>query len=343
MGISARFGVALAFCAAFAAPAAAQDCGLKQAASLDMTPWNGRFLVAVTINGAQQPMLLNTGGGITNLAGQALQTLGLHAINDARIKSLDSNGNASQRYVQVQDFAMDRIQAKNIEFMVAPSPNAGADGAFVGSLAADLMSRYDVELDFAARKLNFFLQDHCPGRVLYWNPPIAAEVPIELHRPSSGGDRTVNVRDPIRDIHLWVPVMLDGKPVRAMINTGAANSTLSADVARVDFDVTVDSPGSRPMGSVDGNPDHRMFGHIFSTLTFEGVTVSNPHVVVLPNLTGSKDPNNSLVTGSNIQRIDDNIGAEMTIGMDVLRNLHLYVAFAERKLYITPAANPAKP
>jgi hypothetical protein len=39
--------------------------------------------------------------------------------------------------------------------------------------------------------------------------------------------------------------------------------------------------------------------------------------------------------------VDDGLGSEMTVGMDVLRHLHVYIAFNERKLYITAAAAPA--
>ena len=31
----------------------------------------------------------------------------------------------------------------------------------------------------------------------------------------------------------------------------------------------------------------------------------------------------------------------MIIGMDVLRKLHMYIAFGERKLYVSPASAPA--
>ena len=33
----------------------------------------------------------------------------------------------------------------------------------------------------------------------------------------------------------------------------------------------------------------------------------------------------------------------LTIGMDVLRKLHIYMAFKENKLYLTPASAPAQP
>jgi len=77
-----------------------------------------------------------------------------------------------------------------------------------------------------------------------------------------------------------------------VINTGANYSTLSANTAKFQFGVTADSPGSTPMGSFDGNPDHKVFGHVFSSLTFDGVTVTNPHVAVIPDLVGSKEGGN---------------------------------------------------
>lgn len=342
-----RFGpISLALTILTSSAAFAQDCGaLKQVASLDMTPLGngGQMLVPVTINGAEQKMLVNTAGGISSLTDKAVETLGLHAIDASRIKALDSAGNASRSYVAVQDFALGGLQSKGIQFMVAPNPNAGANGQFVGVLAGDMMSHYDVEMDFATRKLNFFLKDHCPGHVLYWNPDPAtvAVVPVSFRKPTPNDSRTGFRTYVDRDVHIWVPVTLDGKSFKAALNTGAARSTMSAKVAKFVFDVTADTPGSVPLGAVGGNPDHKIFGHVFSTLTFDGVTVTNPHIAIIPDLIGSKDPDNDYRTDSHIKRVDDDIGAEITIGMDVIKQLHLYIAFGERKLYITPAAAPA--
>lgn len=326
--------------------ALADDCGpLKQVASLDLTPLGngGQMLAPVTINGSEQKMLVNTAGGISSLTDTAVETLGLHAIDGSRIRTLDTAGNASRRYVGVADFALGTLKAPGIQFMVTPNPNAGAGGQFAGMLAADLMSHYDVEMDFAARKLNVFLQDHCPGHVLYWNPDPAAiaVVPVSFKRPTPNLSRT-GFRPYIdREIHIWVPVTVDGKSFKAALNTAAARSSMSARVAKFVFGVTPDSPGAVPLGTMDGNPDHKVFGHVFSTMTFEGVTVNNPHVAIIPDLIGSKDPDNGFRTDSHIARVDDDIGAEMTIGMDVIRRLRLYIAFGERKLYITPASPPA--
>jgi hypothetical protein len=65
--------------------------------------------------------------------------------------------------------------------------------------------------------------------------------------------------------------------------------------------------------------------------------------VVLPDKAGSKDPNNGFVTGTRTQKVDDPDSSDpvMLIGMNILGKLHLYVAFSENKIYMTPAAAPA--
>ena len=117
---------------------------------------------------------------------------------------------------------------------------------------------------------------------------------------------------------------------------------MSAKDAEAAFGITPDSPGFGAAGHGRRRPEHKVFGHVFSSLDFDGVAVNNPHVAVIPDLVGTKDPDNGVVTGSLIQHVDDGLGSEVTVGMDVLRHLHLYIAFKERKLYISAAAAPPR-
>jgi hypothetical protein len=56
----------------------------------------------------------------------------------------------------------------------------------------------------------------------------------------------------------------------------------------------------------------------------------------------AKGADQSLKTGSSIQRWSDDIKLQpVTIGMDVLRRLHVYLAFKEDKMHITAARPPA--
>jgi hypothetical protein len=178
------------------------------------------------------------------------------------------------------------------------------------------MGEYDIELDFAGGKMNYFSRDHCPGKVVYWPAAAIAVVPIRF------GDMQ----------HLVLDVSLDGHPFRAMIDTGAPGTTLTMGEARRVFGLTP-ADGDKP------------FEHVFQKLSFEGLEVANPHIAVIPDKTGSKDPNNDFVTGSRVHRVDDADTSDpvMLIGMNILSKLHLYIAFSERKIYVTPASPPQGP
>jgi hypothetical protein len=248
-----------------------------------------------------------------------------------RTKLLDRAGYASNSFVVVRQFDVGGMEGKNIQFMVSPAPQSGSNPnrPFDGVMAGDLLEAYDVEMNFADGKLNFFSKDHCDGRVVYWPAQAVAVVPY----------RTTRAGGPIRDTHIRVPVTLDGKALTALIDTGSARSTMSAAIAKADFHVTAESPDAVPLGTVANDPRHKVFGHVFGRLTFEGVAVNNPHIAIIPDLVGSKDPTNTLRTGSNVERVDDKIGPEITIGMDVLKKLRVYLASRERRLYLTPSSS----
>jgi hypothetical protein len=326
--------------ACLSSPAVAEACGpLKQVASIDMaTGPSGRYLVPVTINGAPQTMLLNTAGGITSLRRESADAMGLHAIDASRIKLLSSNGTASQKFAQM-DFQLGAIHFPDLQLIVMPKVGDGAP-PFVGSLAGDILQRYDVEMDFAGRKLNFFSKDHCPGKVIYWKADAYAVVPVTLQIPTPEDFRKGFRPYSPRGSHINVPVKIDGKDITAVLNTSSIPSTMSTDTAKYTFGVTAESPGAVPVESPDGDPQHRMFRYTFPSLTFDAVTVTNAKFLIYPNLTGSKDPDNDFRTGTRIGRVDDGLGGRTTIGLEILRKLRLYVAYGEDKLYITPATAP---
>jgi len=320
--------------------ALAEDCGpLKQIASLDMAVGPaGNYLVPVSINGMSQKMLLATAGGITSLRQDAVDAMGLHAIDASHVKLLSGNGTASQSYAQI-DFELGAIHMPRLQVIVTPTVGGNAP-PFAGGLAGDFLSLYDVEMDFAGRKLNFFSKDHCPGHVIYWKTDAFAVLPISLQLPTGDDSRTGFRTYSYRGSHINVPVSINGKDFKAALNTASQISTMSMDTAKFIFGITADSPGAVPLDSPDGNPEHKAFRYTFQTLTFDTVTVTNAKFVIHPNLIGSKDPNNAGRADTRLHRVDDNIGGGITIGMDVLRKLRLYVAYGENKLYITPASAP---
>jgi len=320
---------ALLCASAFFASSHAADCGpLQQVLSVDLIAApSGVSMLPVTINGTQRKLLLDTAGGLTMLTQTAVDSLGLHAVS-SNVRMLDRAGNASARMVTVDSMILGGMEAKNVAFLISPNANLGSNPNLPvdGVLAGDFMEHYDTELDFAGNKMLYFSTDHCDGHVVHWTTAPASAISFMHGRP--GVMRSGN------DTHIRFHVTLDGKDLLAVLATGSARSTMSARVADTDFKVREDSPGTVPLGNIGGR---KVFGYVFKTISFGDVTVTNPHIAVLPDLIGRNDPNNGGRTGSRIGRVDDNLEPDLTIGMDVLKKLHLYIATKEDKLYVTAA------
>jgi len=327
LSASATFVIAFVASSFVCLPAWAEDCRpLKQVMSLDLNVLpNGLFTVPVTINGSPRQLLFGTGGGYSNLTQSAMESLGLHP-NGTYSKLLALNGNVSQTGVTLDSFVMGGVEAKGLVMMISPRARIGATGAD-GVLAGDIMIAYDEEMDFANKKVLYFLPDHCEGDVVHWTNLSSAVIPFR--RPPLGSNIPY-------DSHIRFDVVVDGKDVLAMLSTGSARTTISAKVADAEFDVNENTPGTVPLGKLGGR---KLVGYAFKTISFGNISVSNPQIEILPDMIGLNDPNNDFRTDDRSKRVDDDMGADMIIGMDVLKKLHIYIATKESNLYVTAAGD----
>jgi predicted aspartyl protease len=303
--------------------ALAEDCGpLKQLNTIDLVAGPNRAMVPVSINGIPKLFLLDTGGDVSQINGEVADELKL-AQRDANVTMLDMYGHASTKMVRIEKFTVGRQSGEYINMAVHPNPNFGVGTRYVGLFSPDLMGNYDVEIDFGTYKMNYFSPDHCDGHVVYWPHAALAVTPMTFRRR-----------------HIRLPVQVDGKELKAEIDTGATNTVMMAETAKRLFDIVPETPGNVPLNS---RGMAAAFGRIFSTLDFEGVAVKNPHIIIVPNLIGTKDPNNGMRTDTRTKLVDDlEDRPDMLIGMDILRKLHLYIAFRENRIYISEAGAPSQ-
>ena len=313
----------LAATAAFAAGAQAQSCGpLKRALSLDLKPGPAGgplFGVAVTVNGTPRTFALSTNGQISRLGRAVVTELKLSPRSQGRL--LARNGAVRNAQVVTVDLGVGGQVLKDNEMIVADDP-----GRFDGVYAPDLMQHYDIDMDFAARKLNYFLSDHCDGQVIYWTTAGATSVPVR--------GWTEHASYPV----MTVPVSVEGHELMATVNTGDPITIMEADTAHQLFNLTADSPGAIPLGTMNGNASQRIYGYTFKTLAIGGLVMNNVRVRVEPDLlgTGTRD---TLQADSHIVRRTDNRAPAVRLGMNVLGRLHLYIAAKEEKLYLTQGAD----
>jgi len=301
-------------------PAQAADCKPLQIINivkLERSKTGSGFLVPVEINGVPQKFVLDTGGAMTQISLQTAKALELKE-ESSEFKFYDLYGNVSNRQVFVKTFDMGRARGENLKFPISPIQNLEDRVGANGLLSTDLFLQYDVDMDFGANRLNYFSQDHCEGRVSYWPERPVAVVPITLENG-----------------HINVPVTIDGHGLQAIIDTGADNSAMTVEVAFTSFGI---NPGSEDAPLVE-TPDSafgiKEYHHKFGTLSFEGISVSNPNISIIADRTAISETKSSLRGTTS-----DPYGThtrQVIVGMDVLRHLHLYIAYKEKKLYISPA------
>lgn len=172
------------------------------------------------------------------------------------------------------------------------------DGAD-GTLAPDMMKHFDVDFDLMHGKLNLFSQKHCKGQVVYWTKSGHVVLPMDI--VSSG--------------HIEVPVSVDGIKVSALLDTGARTSVISMRALKK-LGISETSPGLKEV--TEAGSRYKMYDYPFQQLDFDGISVAKPR----------------------IQIVSDNFlpgRTDMLIGVTILRRLHLYIAYDEEKLYVTPA------
>ncbi len=145
---------------------------------------------------------------------------------------------------------------------------------------------------------------------------------------------------PVRvfDNKITAEVELDGQSIRAVIDTGAGRSTISLPLATKLFGLKPDSPGVTPGEIVNGDPTLKSYHHVFSKLAFGDIAVANLNMALLPDVVNRYGDKSSQTEWRSKRNNDDIHLTDMLIGMDVLKHLHIYMAFRERKLYVTPAS-----
>jgi predicted aspartyl protease len=259
----------------------------------------GRPNVPLSIGGQTFNLLVDTGGVDSMLSDKTVEALGLPKMPLQYAYVVMFGGLKIDHNTIARDIDFGGLKAEKMPFLVTPAPMS--DGVS-GILSNDVLRVYDVEFDFANARFNLFLQDHCQADLAYWTTDDHAEIPFTL---SNIG-------------HIEFLVELDGQSIRAVLDTGAFRSTLQLEQAEDIFSFKDDDPALKTIAkSSRGNVSK----YPFKTLKFGGVAVSNPDILLFPR-----------------REIALPGRPELILGMDVLRQLHLYIAYKEKKLYVTAAS-----
>jgi hypothetical protein len=230
------------------------------------------------------------------------------ATNGNAIAIYNARGRMFHRWATAERFTLGSMRTDNLQFVVTDLPQPGSGGI----LSARFFQKYDIDLNFPARRFNMFAPGHCQGQVLYWRAPAVAKLPF----------RYQNGRITVR-------ASVDGREMDAVIDTGSPRSEMQFDDA--------DSLFYRgPTSSGVMRTDDGLHAYDFGNLSFGGsVLIYHPHVVLTHSLL-FRGANSGPQTGTLLRNVDQSATQPaLTIGTDLLKLLHLYIAFNERMVYVT--------
>jgi len=288
---------ALGLLFSMAAPAsAAPACNLTLLASLDLDPAQlpDRATIQAAIEDSPETMIVDTGATQTMISDAVASRFQMHRIPiSSHFLMTDYFGNRMDHVAVIPSLTTGNLHASDVHALIMTR-----DPGAAGVLGPDLLLHYEVELDFAAKKMNLFAQDHCPGQVVYWTHDPVATVPLDIDLFG----------------HIGLDVTLDGKTIHANIDTGAPVSAMKWANAESDFGLTPQSPGMTKAPGGDPGVFYR-----FKSLMLGGIQVANPSVYITGGTNASGDP----------------IKTNFLIGLRELSKLRVVISYKEKRLYAT--------
>jgi predicted aspartyl protease len=255
--MSARY--ILAALVLLAVPAAADECRLTQVSSLATTPdADGGITVPASIDGHDLRLLVDTAGIYNLLTETTVDTMQLQRRQMRRSLRLGGSDEVLSSSVSSKNFKLGNIVSDRMDFVVIPDHTL-VEGGAQGTLGPAFLAAYDVEIDPAHAKLNFFAPDHCPGQAVYWTSTAYAELAFRV-------DKT---------LHIIVPVTLDGQVMEAQVDTGSTVSWINLDTAQSAFGWGSDvAPAPGPGDS------QKWYRYPFKSLSLNGIDVKNPKILI---------------------------------------------------------------
>ncbi len=205
------------------AQAAGAACVVARQAAVPVEIVAGVPVVNVQVNEVALPFVLDTGAQRSLITEAAVRRAAVRldewASTTVRgVSGYERHRNADPASLRLGAITLRRRSvAADQALTVGPLPQAALAGhAVAGLLGTDFLGGFDLDLDLPHRQVTLYRVAGCTGRLLPW--PAATNSP---------GYDTIFGSQPIRD-SLIVPVQLDGRTLRAEIDSGATVSLLTA-------------------------------------------------------------------------------------------------------------------
>lgn len=306
---------------------------LMNSMPMDKVPGSNLMTVTANINDKPQKMLFDIGRASSRVWRSTAAKL--HIAEESWGSDWDFSGRYSENAARVGRLNLGSIQSGGFYLHVSPDPTV-ASAPYDGLLRNDVMWMYDIDLDFAHQRLNYFSPEKCKGAGIYWSPTTITSIPIIAYAGTQYGNQS-----PIPRLGAtYVVATLEGHAIVALLDTSADRSFLNPAVAKNVFKLNTES--FEPGEVNDGGTLIKAGLHRFSSITLGGLTASNFQIAV-PLDVKTESSQITHISRTQRQYYDlHEILPDLVIGMDLLRHSHLYVSYKNDRVYVSAAGEGAE-
>jgi predicted aspartyl protease len=304
LSVIAALALSLVAACADNAGAGAATCGVTQIARVPLRHGYGMLIAMARIDGADVPMIVDTGSDRTVVTADMISRFGL--LGDPKHGTLASGVGGQglpQSDALVKSFSFGGFDPALDHFPVIQLPPLPDDERLGGLVGADVLSHFDLDLDIPHDSLGLFRVRHCSGNFLPWTVPYSA-VKLDV----SWSDM------------LHLPVTLDGKPIRALLDTGAAATILDIDAAaRVGLNMAELDRSAIGSGYGAAGVSFLHARHSFREMQIGAEHIERPALHVLDRTLHDTD---------------------MLLGYDYLGRRHVWISYATGQLFVANGGQP---
>jgi predicted aspartyl protease len=283
------------------------ECRLARNAEIPLSFRGGHYTVPVDIGGHAYPMVLGIGTDRTAFSPDAIRMLGL--TEDARQASVISGLNGARStypyFLPSLKFGTEEWSHLSVLPMNLPMGSPGDVTAPIGILGADVLSRYDLDIDFPNRTITLYTAQGCIAQFLPWQ----------------GRYFEYAAKSQLQANHRFViPVTLNGRKIDAILSTGSVRTLIKrADLEQVGGTraAQLTFAPSGPAGSSPRTVDIYRFDNLqIGPRSYRNVTL----------------------------RISDSIsdGEDMVLGLDFMHTRRIWFSHSSERVFMQPSSDQRK-
>jgi predicted aspartyl protease len=280
-----------------------EACALVRETVIPMTFMGNLPTVAVLVNGDPVQLILDTGASHTVITAAAFKRLGLASDSTLRGFATAVGGSGATPVGMVSKLELGEVSRRSLNIFVVDMPAMGG-GKIDGLLGNDILSEFDLDLDFRADRLTLYRQRRCPQGRPDWSEPYEA-----LARPAQGRALPATM----------ISLAVDGVQQNAVVDTGATRTAMDRSRALVSG-ATTEGLAIDRQGSVQGATLKAISAglHQFTKMQVGSETIRTPRIAV---------------TAKEGQLGNSYFG--MLLGLDYLRKRRVWIAYEEHMVYVS--------